>query len=309
MSEESALSKSEIFLFKFLNKRFKENKRKDKFFNDVKLGLKMFGLNPKDVQYYFDLFINNYREDGNYDKITKREFRGPKDFKAKKTTNVDSKNFSRNKLPFKGSNLEGYWDTDINMVQYYVIKSYNWYPIYLYKKGIWYKAIDTYSNSTAKQIRYSNPIEYDNKINQLVVMVTRDEMEKLMRNAELDDIIKYKKERLLKDKSLYTNKEKTIKNYEWEDNATPIKIKFKIKDIEEKNGDAIVKVEVLDVFKRENNKSIKTPENYLKGEIPNVTKEKVENRIKREITSNFQEYIGSSDVESPIKFKFTHSKK
>jgi hypothetical protein len=310
MSEQKALSKDEIVLFKFLNKKFKEHKRKDEFFRYVQLGLKLVGLNPKDVQYYFDLFVNNYREDGKYENLKVDELKGAKDFKAQRIINVNAKNYSRNKLPFKGSNVEGFWETDLKGVDYYVITSYKWYPIYLYKEGVWYKTLNSYSRATGKQISLSNPIQYDDTLNQLVVMVTKDEMELLRRYAKLDDIIKHKKNKLVQDKELYTNKEKTIKNSEWiEPNATPIKIKFKIKDIEEREDNAIVKVEVVDVVKRLNNKSLPTPENYLKGEIPNVNKEKVEQRIESELYNNFREYFGSSDIESPIKFEFTHSKK
>jgi hypothetical protein len=105
MSEQRALSNKELVLFKYLNTKFKTNNRRDKFFEEVTRGLKMFGLNPKDAQYYFDLFVNNYREDGKYDNLTTSELKGPKHFKAKKTTNVDSKQFSRNKLPFKGTRI------------------------------------------------------------------------------------------------------------------------------------------------------------------------------------------------------------
>ena len=86
MSEKKALNSQEVILFKYLNTKFDKNKRKDKFFDDVKTGLRMFSLNPKDVQYYFDLFVNNYREDGKYENLSTSDFKGPKEFKAKRTT-------------------------------------------------------------------------------------------------------------------------------------------------------------------------------------------------------------------------------
>ncbi len=35
--------------------------------------------------------------------------------------------------------------------------SYGWYPIFVYKKGIWYQIVDSYSSSTGRQISNSNP--------------------------------------------------------------------------------------------------------------------------------------------------------
>ena len=313
MSEQKGLSDKEVVLFKYLNSKYDDNKRKDKFFEDIRRGLKMFSLNPQETQYYFELFINNFREDGKYEDILASELKGPKEFKSKRTTNVGSNQFTRYKAPFKASNLEAYWSKDINNVDYYVVMSYRWYPIYLFKEGIWYKTIDSYSISTSKQISQSNPIKYDNRINQLVVLVTRDEMEKLRRNANLDDIIKHKKEELLKDKSRHIGTQKKIRNYPWEETAgdlfTPVKIKFKIKDIKEENNTAIIEVEILDVLKMAGNVSLPTPENYLKNEIPGITKEKIEKKVESQIRSDYRKYFGSQDIDNPIKIRFIHSKK
>ena len=57
MSEQKGLNDKEIVLFKYLNSKYDDNKRKDKFFEDIRRGLKMFSLNPQETQYYFELFI------------------------------------------------------------------------------------------------------------------------------------------------------------------------------------------------------------------------------------------------------------
>ena len=61
-------------------------------------------------------------------------------------------------------------------------------------------------------------------------------------------------------------------------------------------------------MRREGNKSIKSDDNYTKGEIPNVTKEKVENTVKRNILGNMTQYLGSSKIELPLEFEYTHEK-
>lgn len=309
-SSESALSKQEIVLFKFLDRVMDTKPRKDKLYDQLKQGLKMFGLDKNKAQYYFDLYNLNRREDGKYEKITPDEFKGVKSFKAKTITNPQAGEYTQVKAPFKGSNLKGNWEKDRDGEEMYVVYSYNWYPIYIYKKGIWYEIIDTYSSSTSKHIRYSYPFRYNSSIDKMVVLVDRDEMEKLKRNAGFDDIMKTKKEKLLRDKSrLISKKPQLIRNPEWlETPPAQYKVKFRLTDIDEENDKVVVKVSIDDVIRREGNKGIKSDDNYTKGDIPNVTKEKVEKTVERNILGNMTQYLGSSKIELPIEFKFTHEK-
>ena len=53
-TSESPLTKQEIALFKFMNKVMEGNPRKDKLFDQLKQGVRMYGLDPKSNQYYFD---------------------------------------------------------------------------------------------------------------------------------------------------------------------------------------------------------------------------------------------------------------
>ena len=306
---ENPLSKQEIALFKYLNKVMDSKPRKDKLYDQLKQGLKMYGLGPKKPQYYFDLFNLNYRPDGKYEKITPEDFKGVKDFKSKTVTNPQSGEYTQVKAPFKGSNLKGVWEKDRNGEELYVVYSYNWYPIYIYKQGIWYQIIDRYSSSTGRHITYSNPLRYDRNIDKMVVLVDKNEMEKLQSNANFDDIMKTKKEKLLRDKSrLISTKPQLIKNLEWlETPPAKYKVKFKITDIDEEDGNVKVKVSIDDVVERQGNASIKSDKNYTKGELPNVTKEKVENTVKRNILGNMTQYLGSSKIELPLEFEFTHT--
>lgn len=309
-SSENPLSKQEIILFKFMNKVMEGKPRKDKLYDQLKQGIRMFALDPKKTQYYFDLFNINYREDGKYEKITPEEFKSVKDFKAKKITNTQSGEYTQLKAPFKGSNLKGVWEKDRNHEELYVVYSYNWYPIYIYKKGIWYQIIDSYSSSTGKHISHSSPFRYDRNIDKMVVLVDRDEMEQLLHYADFDSIMKTKKEKLLRDKSRLINKgPKLIRNLDWtETPRVEYKVKFRITDINEENGKVKVKVSIDDVVEREGNKSIKSDKNYTKGEMENITKEKVEKTVRRNILGDMRQYLGSSKIELPIEFEFKHEK-
>jgi hypothetical protein len=75
-------------------------------------------------------------------------------------------------------------------------------------------------------------------------------------------------------------------------------------------------VDVIDVVNRVGNKSEPTPENYLKGEMPGVTKEKVENDIKRRLYNDFDQFVGIKNYrmlndkmdENLVEFRFNHLK-
>lgn len=309
-SSDKALSQQEIVLFKYLNKRVPKNARKDLLYDTISKGLRITNLEPNKTKYYFELYVLNYRPNGDYENITNDEFKGIKDFKSKTITNKKAGEYTQVKAPFKGSNLKGQWEKDGNGEELYVVYSYNWYPIYIYKKGIWYSIIDSYSSSTSKHIGHAYPFKYDRSINKMVVPVDRDEMEKLQRNAGFDEIMKTKKEKLLRDKNrLISKKPQLIKNLEWlETPSAEYKVKFRLTDIDEENDKVVVKVSIDDVIRREGNKGIKSDDNYTKGEIPNVTKEKVEKTVERNILGNMTQYLGSSEIELPIEFKFNHQK-
>jgi len=169
----------------------------------------------------------------------------------------------------------------------------------------------------------ANPVKYDSNIGKDVVLVTQDEMSKLERSATLDDIMKNKVKSAVKDKeSLISKRPKNVTSQVgWEDrndvnpNDVGFKVKFKITDVREEDGKIVVDVNVMEVNRRDGNKAVKTPENYTKGELPGVTKEKVEKNIVRVIQSDFTNYVGKhqpwgKNIEdrSNVKFNFIHEK-
>jgi len=140
--------------------------------------------------------------------------------------------------------------------------------------------------------------------------MNKEELRKLINYADHDEIMREKLERFKeKGKESSTQKLKNVSRY-----YPNIKIKFKIKSIEEKDGKAVVNVDVLDVLRKEGRKGVETSDNYTKGEIDGVTKESVENTIVSELGNKFREFVGKRtkfDSEGVAKidnveFKFNH---
>lgn len=171
-SDAKAFLSQEVYIFRTIQKQLKELKTKDKIIGRIKEILDYMGFDPLEAMYYYYLFTSNFREDGRYDLTKESEKKGPQDLKPQKTTNTNVGAFAQSKIPFKGSNLEGFWEKDLNGVDQYVITSYGWYPIYIFKKGQWYRINDTYSSSTGRhvsntQIGYDKPLFNKSEMNAL----------------------------------------------------------------------------------------------------------------------------------------------
>ena len=65
-----------------------------------------------------------------------------------RTSNRNSAQFAYKLLNFQANNLHG-----INEGRFYIVYSYNWYPLFLYEysTGTWYENSTKYSVSTSKQ--------------------------------------------------------------------------------------------------------------------------------------------------------------
>ena len=171
-SDSKAFLTQEVYIFRTIQKQLKELKTKDKIIGRIKEILDYMGFDPLESMYYYYLFTSNFREDGRYDLTKESEKKGPQDLKAQKTTNTNVGPFAQSKIPFKGSNLEGFWEKDLNGVDQYIITSYGWYPIYIFKKGQWYRINDKFSSSTARhvsntQIGYDKPLFNKSEMNAL----------------------------------------------------------------------------------------------------------------------------------------------
>jgi hypothetical protein len=140
-----------------------------------------------------------------------------------------------------------------------------------------------------------------------VVPVDKKEMEILTSRGGLDKVIESRRESMIRYKDLYKSRYKEKLITPW-DSDTPVKIRFKMKDIKQKNNDILIEVEVVDVFRREGSKIVKTGEDYLKGEIEGASKKEVEDRVENFMKKELYGYF-PQNVDLNIKFKFKHSKK
>ena len=307
-----------IKLFKFLNEEKKKHKTR-KALLDVIKNLTPYMNIPEGYEIYLlELYMLNYRKDGDYSSLTKKNFVDPRDMKGKTISNTLADKYTVAQLPFKGSNLEAYWSKDGKGVPYYIVKSYGWYPIYIFKEGEWYQITDSYSSSTGRQLRNSNPISSWNKdLYEKVLLVTQNEMKLLMSGAKREDILKNKLSQIKKnEKNLISSRLQNISLGYWDGDIQPIKIKYKIKSIDVDDDKATINVDIEDVLKTKNHRQVPTPENYLKGELRGITPEFVEDKLSSRLKGKFREYIGPRfsyhsklPENSKIKFVFNHLRK
>ena len=146
------LTRTEVMLFKYINSKKKEAKTKPKLMELITTTLKSMGLEPSLAAFYYEMFALNYREDGDYENLTHENFKGVKEFRSRTIPNTKAWEFTIAKMPFKGSNMDARWNTDSNGVDYYAVYSYSWYPIYLFKQGVWYEVTRRYSSSTGVRL-------------------------------------------------------------------------------------------------------------------------------------------------------------
>ena len=310
MSEEYEIASDKVIvrLFKLFNEYKKTARTKKELLNIIMEYLPLFGISKVYAVYMLELYLLNYREDGDYSGLNKDNFIDPRNKSGKKTANYQAGDYTKAQLPFQGSNLEGRWTKDRNGVKYYVVKSYGWYPVYIYKEGKWYENFDRYSSSTGKQMNNARPYTYNNEIDTKVYLMSKNEMELLERGFSHEDVMKKKKESFRDVKP--SPKISTTKSSYGEVPNTSIK--FKISSVEETDDVNIVNVDIYDVLKTRAGVQIDTPENYLKGEIPNVTPEKVEKEIETKLRQNFRQYLGpklGNTDEELVTFRFNHLKK
>jgi hypothetical protein len=312
MSEEYEIAPDKIIvkLFRLFNEYKKSSKTKKELLNTIMEFLPMFGISKVYATYMLELYLLNYREDGDYSGLNKNNFIDPRNKSGKKTANYQAGDYTKAQLPFEGSNLRGYWTKDRNGVKYYVVKSYGWYPVYIYKEGKWYENFDRYSNSTSKQMLRSRPYTYNSDIDTNVYLMSKKEMEMLESGFSHEDVMKKKKESFRDvnpSPRISTRKVET-----WIGQVPNLNIKFKVSSVDETEDKNIVNVDIIDVIKTQQGKQIPTPENYLKGEIPNVTPELVEKEVERKLRQNFRQYLGpilGNQDEELVTFRFNHLKK
>jgi len=189
------------------------------------------------------------------------------------------------RVPFKASNLEGRWEKDRNGVKQYVVISYGWYPLYIFKEDQWFMNDDAYSSSTSKQVSASKPFEYsDPELGVKLLVLTRKEMEQLRSSLSKDQVIKLKKEKLVQSKPELSKRAQRFSPYigDW---ANRPKVKYRITDTDIENDKVILKVKITDI--------IRGGESIL-SQISNTEKNKFKNAIYNEIIRKYRGLVGSS---------------
>jgi hypothetical protein len=174
---------------------------------------------------------------------------------------------------------------------YYVVKSYGWYPIFLFINDQWYRTLDTYSSTTRKQMSQVNPVKFDSNLNADVMSVTKGEMERLMDGRY--DIERVKTDRVsnfVKVKDKVTNQSKLISGG-WGDNAH--RVNFMIKDVEDVDGKIKISVEVLKAGKMIDRKMI--PDSNFKDN-PELL-DGIMKTIKQDILRTYPSYLTDSNTE------------
>ncbi len=110
---------------------------------------KNFGFSGVDAFELYQLFKDNYFKD-EYDELTRTDITK----KRVATSNKTGRDLVMAKVPFKGSNTHSQYEN-----RTYVVYSYNWYPIFVFKDGQWFENDSRYSISTAKQMSQLRPRE------------------------------------------------------------------------------------------------------------------------------------------------------
>jgi hypothetical protein len=248
-TKERAFSSWEISLFKSLNRNKEKLGTKKDYQSFISRYLEASGMDPREALYYYYVYSSNYRPDGQYDEIKKGEQKIPAfDDKAKRTSNVRMGEFAQNKIPFKGNNVEGFWEKDLYGEPQYVITSYNWYPIYIFKEGKWYMVSESYSPSTGKQMGQTRI--YKNN-----TYMTAKEMAELRKGKDVSEIFKGKQENLTSElkkllmgrqyqfATVYITPAAQVENLPRGD----YRIKFSLNFIDKIGDDTVIDIDILEV--------------------------------------------------------------
>ena len=292
--QENPLSKREIMLFKYINDNKQEAKTKKVLIKFIEEALRYFALPISDATMYYEMYTANFRPDGDYENITKENFKDYRQFKKQKTPNSTAYEYASAKIPFQGSNIEGEWDINRDNEWYYVIKSYGWYPIFLFIKNQWYRTLDTYSSTTRKHIGQSNPVRYNSGLQANVIDVTQYEIERLMDGSYSFDDVKTKRVTyFVKDKDKVIGTKKLISGGYGD---TAHRVSFIITDIDEVDGKIKISVKVNKAGRMDGRKMVEDPDYQNNTQLVND----IEKTIKPEIMRTYPKYLTDDNTQIEI---------
>ena len=289
--QEGPLTKKEIMLFKYIDKNKKETKTKPEFLKFLKSILPVLGMSPNESNFYYEVYTANFRPEGDYENLTKENFKDYRQFKQRKVTNNTAYEYASARMPFKGSNIEGQWGVNNNNDWYYVITSYGWYPVFLFINDQWYRTLETYSSSTRKQMSQVNPVKFNSNLNANVMNVTKGEMERLMDGRyNVERVNTDRVSNFVKIKDKVTNQSKLISGG-WGDNAH--RVNFMVKDVEDVEGKIKIFVKILKAGKMVDRKMI--PDSNFKDNTELF--DDIMKTIKYDILRTYPNYLTNDNTE------------
>ena len=289
--ETPVLTKKEILLFKYINDNKQKAGTKSEMIKFIQEMLRYFGMPLNEATMYYEIYTANFRPDGDYENLTKENFKDYRLFKQRKVANNSAYEYATAKMPFKGSNVEGQWNVNNNNDWYYEIKSYGYYPVFLFINNQWYRTLDTYSPSTRKQMSQVNPVKYDSNLKSDVISVTKGEMERLIDGRyNLERVNTDRVSNFVNRKDNVTNQSKLISGG-WGDNAH--RVNFMIKDVEEVDGKIKLSIQVLKAGKMINRKMI--PDSNFRDN-PELL-DGIMKTIKQDILRTYPSYLTDSNTE------------
>jgi hypothetical protein len=291
---DKPLSEKEIRLFKYLNTHKKETKTQAALLDLVSTMMPMIGKNPNEARFYYEVYTANFRPDGDYENLDKNNFKDYREFKQRKTPNNNAYVYTGSKIPFKGSNLEGTWNVNRNNEWYYVVTSYNWYPIYLFINSQWYRVSNNWSSSTSKHLSNANPNRknYDSNLQQEVTSVTPDEIKSIMDGKSLTDV---KTNRVNNFKEKFAEALKSTSkliSIGWGEDKK--KVKYTITDVSEENGKIKFDIRINKAGTVEGtNKMVVNPDGYIH---PSPFSEDLEEGIAQRIMYDNKDYLSKDNT-------------
>ena len=291
---DKPLSEKEIRLFKYLNTHKKETKTQAALLDLVSTMMPMIGKNPNEARFYYEVYTANFRPDGDYENLDKNNFKDYREFKQRKTPNNNAYVYTGSKIPFKGSNLEGTWNVNRNNEWYYVVTSYNWYPIYLFINNQWYRVSNNWSSSTSKHLSNANPNRknYDSNLQQEVTSVTPDEIKSIMDGKSLTDV---KTNRVSNFKEKFAEALKSTSkliSIGWGEDKK--KVKYTITDVSEENGKIKFDIRINKAGTVEGtNKMVVNPDGYIH---PSPFSEDLEEGIAQRIMYDNKDYLSKDNT-------------
>lgn len=287
---DSVFTKSEIRLFKYLNSKKGSDRNLLQLIQNM---LPFLNLNNSNARYYLEIYTMNYRPNGDYENVTQENYQDVAELKPKKTSNNTAYEYASAKMPFKGSNLEGHWAVNLSGDKYYVVNSYNWYPIFLFINDQWYQVLDNYSSSTSKHISHSNPIRYNSGLDSEVEMVTASEIKSIMNGKSPDETLNLRVGNFVDNVGpdlIGVKKTKQIYDYQSDFSA---KVVYIISDVNNVDGKIIFDIKILKAGKLDGRKMVEDPELYNdQGFMSNVRK-----GLESEIISNNRRFLTKKNTQ------------